>query len=184
MGLLQRPPVAEGEPIPRTLTWINIAYGLSASVLYRLEEVPMRTLALMILTMGMALAAGHARAQRYDPAFPVCLYVVPWGGGAYYNCSYYTMDQCRTSANGQMCSLNPYYAGPTAPARWNNRRYYGQVGSRSPAPAETRSYAPPGAPFHYRAAPYHIYNELYYGASQGYAPGEKQRFLDSVRRND
>ena len=156
MGLLQRPPVAEGEPIPRTLTWINIAYGLSASVLYRLEEVPMRTLALMILTMGMALAAGHARAQRYDPAFPVCLYVVPWGGGAYYNCSYYTMDQCRTSANGQMCSLNPYYAGPTAPARWNNRRYYGQVGSRSPAPAETRSYAPPGAPFHYRAAPYHI----------------------------
>ena len=184
MGLLQRPPVAEGEPIPRTLTWINIAYGLSAAVLYRLEEVPMRTLALMILTMGMALAAGHARAQRYDPAFPVCLYVVPWGGGAYYNCSYYTMDQCRTSANGQMCSLNPYYAGPTAPARWNNRRYYGQVGSRSPAPAETRSYAPPGAPFHYRAAPYHIYNELYYGASQGYAPGEKQRFLDSVRRND
>ena len=184
MGLLQRPPVAEGEPIPRTLTWINIAYGLSASVLCRLEEVPMRTLALMILTMGMALAAGHARAQRYDPAFPVCLYVVPWGGGAYYNCSYYTMDQCRTSANGQMCSLNPYYAGPTAPARWNNRRYYGQVGSRSPAPAETRSYAPPGAPFHYRAAPYHIYNELYYGASQGYAPGEKQRFLDSVRRND
>jgi hypothetical protein len=184
MGLLQRPPVAEGEPIPRTLTWINIAYGLSASVLYRLEEVPMRTLALMILTMGMALAAGHARAQRYDPAFPVCLYVVPWGGGAYYNCSYYTMDQCRTSANGQMCSLNPYYAGPTAPARWNNRRYYGQVGSRSPAPAEARSYAPPGAPFHYRAAPYHTYNELYYGASQGYAPGEKQRFLDSVRRND
>jgi hypothetical protein len=184
MGLLQRPPVAEGEPIPRTLTWINIAYGLSASVLYRLKEVPMRTLALLILTMGMALAAGHARAQRYDPAFPVCLYVVPWGGGAYYNCSYYTMDQCRTSANGQMCSLNPYYAGPTAPARWNNRRYYGQVGSRSPAPAETRSYAPPGAPFHYRAAPYHIYNELYYGASQGYAPGEKQRFLDSVRRND
>ena len=144
----------------------------------------MRTLALMILTMGMALAAGQARAQRYDPAFPVCLYVVPWGGGAYYNCSYYTMDQCRTSANGQMCSLNPYYAGPTAPARWNNRRYYGQVGSRSLAPAETRSYAPPGAPFHYQAAPYHIHNELYYGASQGYAPGEKQRFLDSVRRND
>ena len=184
MVLLQRPPVAEGEPIPRTLTWINIAYGLSASVLYRLEEVPMRTLALMILTMGMALAAGHARAQRYDPAFPVCLYVVPWGGGAYYNCSYYTMDQCRASANGQMCSLNPYYAGTTAPVRRNNRRYYRQVGSRSPAPAETRSYAPPGPPFHYRAAPYHNYNEPYYGASQGYAPGEKQRFLDSVRRND
>jgi hypothetical protein len=98
----------------------------------------MRTLALTILTMGMALAAGHARAQRYDPAFPVCLYVVPWGGGSYYNCSYYTMDQCRASANGQMCSLNPYYAGTTAPpVRWNNRRYYRQVGSISTAPAGT-----------------------------------------------
>jgi hypothetical protein len=87
----------------------------------------MRTLALTILTMGMALAAGHARAQRYDPAFPVCLYVVPWGGGAYYNCSYYTIDQCRASANGQMCSLNPYYTGATAPVRRTNRRYYRQV---------------------------------------------------------
>jgi hypothetical protein len=25
------------------------------------------------------LTAGHARAQRYDPAFPVCLYVVSFG---------------------------------------------------------------------------------------------------------
>jgi hypothetical protein len=53
----------------------------------------MRTLTLTILTMGIILTAGHARAQRYDPAFPVCLYVVPWGGGSYYRCSYYTMDQ-------------------------------------------------------------------------------------------
>jgi hypothetical protein len=41
---------------------------------------------------------------------------------------------------------------------------------------------PPGPPIHYRAAPYNDYNEPYPGASQGYAPGEKQRFLDSVRR--
>ena len=47
--------------------------------------------------MGIVLTAGHARAQRYDPAFPVCLYVVPWGGGSYYRCSYYTMDQCRAN---------------------------------------------------------------------------------------
>ena len=129
----------------------------------------MRTLALTILTMGIVLAAGHARAQRYDPAYPFCV----WRGG-YYDCSYYTMDQCRASANGQMCSLNPYYAGTTASVRRNNRRYYRQVGSRSP----------PGPPIHYRAAPYDNYNEPYFGASQGYAPGEKQRFLDSVRRND
>ena len=36
----------------------------------------------------------------------------------------------------------------------------------------------PGGP----AAPYNDYNEPYPGASQGYAPGEKQRFLDSVRQ--
>jgi hypothetical protein len=71
----------------------------------------------------MVLTAGHAQAQRYDPAYPVCLYVVPWGGGAYYDCSYQTMQQCQAFANGQMCSLNPYYAGGAAAARRNNRRY-------------------------------------------------------------
>ena len=142
----------------------------------------MRTLALTLLTMGIVLTAGHARAQTYDPAYPVCLYVVSFGATPYYRCSYTTMNQCRASANGQMCSLNPYYAGATAPVKRNNRRYYRQVGSRSPAPAETRSYAPTEPPIHYRAAPYNNYNEPYYGASQGYAPGEKQRFLDSVRR--
>ena len=49
-------------------------------------------------------------------------------------------------------------------------------------PASGFAYAPPGPPIHYRAAPYNDYNEPYPGASQGYAPGEKQRFLDSVRR--
>jgi hypothetical protein len=46
------------------------------------------------------------------------------------------------------------------------------------------NYAPPEPPIHYRAAPYNHYNEPYFGASQGYAPGEKQRFLDSVGRRD
>ena len=91
------------------------------------KEVPMRTLALTILTIGTVLAAGDTQAQTYDPAFPVCLYVVSYGTTPYYRCSYYTMDQCRASANGQMCSLNPYYAGGTAPVRRNNRRYYRQV---------------------------------------------------------
>jgi hypothetical protein len=148
-----------------------------------LGEVPMRRLALTILTVGIVLTAGHAQAQRYDPAYPVCLYVVSFGATPYYRCSYVTMDQCRASANGQMCSLNPYYAGTTAPVRRNNRRYHRQVGSRSPAPAETRSYAPPEPPIHHRAAPHNHHSDPYYGASQGYAPGEKQRFLESVRRS-
>ena len=124
----------------------------------------MRRLALAILAIGI-VTAGHAQAQTYDPAYPVCLYVVSYGMSPYYRCSYYTMDQCRASANGQMCSLNPYYAGATASGRRNNRRY---------APAEP--------PIRHRAAPYNQFNEPYYGASQGYAPGEKQQFIDSVRR--
>ena len=38
-------------------------------------------------------------------------------------------------------------------------------------PASGFAYAPPGPPIH----------EPYFGASQGYAPGEKEQFLDSVR---
>ena len=144
----------------------------------------MRTLALTILTMGIALAAGPALAQTYDPAFPVCMQVVYPLGATYQDCTYSTMAQCAASASGRglQCNPNPYYAGPTASPRRIGRRYR-QVGSISPAPAETRSYAPLGPPIHYRAAPYSNHNEPYYGASQGYAPGQKQRFLDSVRQN-
>ena len=49
-------------------------------------------------------------------------------------------------------------------------------------PASGFAYAPPGPPIHYQAAPYNDFNEPYYGASQGYAPGEKEQFLDSVRQ--
>jgi Protein of unknown function (DUF3551) len=150
-----------------------------SGVVWTWRKVPMRSLAFTILTMSIVLTAGHARAQRYDPAYPVCLYVVSRGTSPFYRCSYTTMDQCRASANGQMCSLNPFYAGATAPVRRTNRRYYRQARSRSPAPAETRSYA---TPTRYRAAPCNLYTEPYFGACQGYAPGEKQQFFDSLRR--
>ena len=48
-------------------------------------------------------------------------------------------------------------------------------------PASGFAYAPFGPPRHYRPAPYNNFNEPYYGASQGYAPGEKEQFLNSVR---
>jgi len=87
------------------------------------EDDPMRTLTLTILTMGMVLA-GNARAQTYDPAFPVCMYVVYPRGASYQDCSYYTMAQCAASASGRgfQCSFNPYYAGATASPRRHARR--------------------------------------------------------------
>jgi len=126
----------------------------------------MRKLALTILTVSIALTAGYAEAQTYDPAFPVCLYVVSFGTTPYYRCSYMTMDQCRATANGQMCVLNPYYAGATARDKRRTRE----------------THTPPKPPIRYRASPYNQSKEPYYGASQGYAPGEKEQFLQSVRR--
>ena len=93
----------------------------SCLVCLDLEEIPMRSLALTILTMGFVLTAGHAQAQTYDPAYPVCLYDDAFGASPQYRCSFTTMDQCRASANGGTCSLSPYYAGTTAPMRRNNR---------------------------------------------------------------
>jgi hypothetical protein len=85
----------------------------------------MRTLAFTVLTMGIALAIGQARAQTYAPGYPVCMHVTNWGGGAYYDCSYHTMAQCNASASGRaaQCDPNPYYAAATASPRRNDRRY-------------------------------------------------------------
>lgn len=76
-----------------------------------------------ILAIGMVSAAAPARAQTYDPAFPICMHVVQFET-SYEDCTYYTMDQCRASASGRaaMCSINPYYAGAkTSPGRYDRR---------------------------------------------------------------
>ena len=62
-----------------------------------------------------------------------------------------------------------------------HRRHVLNQGMIASDPASGFAYAPPGPPIHYRAAPYNDY-EPYYGASQGYAPGEKEEFLRSLRR--
>ena len=49
-------------------------------------------------------------------------------------------------------------------------------------PASGFAYAPLGPPIHHQPAPYNNYEEPYPGASQGYGPGELNRFIDSVRR--
>jgi Protein of unknown function (DUF3551) len=68
-------------------------------------------LALLLFAIGMLSAAGPARAQTYDPNYPVCLQV--FGLISYYDCRYTSMPQCAVSAQARaaQCIVNPYYAG-------------------------------------------------------------------------
>src|SRR5258707_14904254 len=86
----------------------------------------MRTLALTILTIGIALAAGQTLAQTYDPAFrqvgstspapavtgtdSYCLQGCQWGYPG--NCQFSSYAQCMATASGTgaPCGINPQYA--------------------------------------------------------------------------
>lgn len=50
----------------------------------------------------------------------------------------------------------------------------------SPSSASSFAYAPDRPPNQFGSAPSGANTEAYYGASQGYAPGEKERFLHSL----
>jgi len=71
----------------------------------------MRILAWSILVCATILSI-PAKAQTYDPRFPVCmkLYAGPLGGGEWIDCSYTSMPQCQATARGRaaMCEINPY----------------------------------------------------------------------------
>jgi len=71
----------------------------------------MRLLACTILTIGMMLAAASARAQTYDPNYPVCLQTYGIDGG-YIDCSFTSLAQCAASASGRsaQCLTNPHFA--------------------------------------------------------------------------
>jgi hypothetical protein len=89
------------------------------------RETPMRILALAIL--ATAAAAPSARAQTYDPAYPVCLQVYQGMTDFYFECSYTSLAQCNASASGRaaQCIVNPYYAGPKkAPPGRKHRRHH------------------------------------------------------------
>ncbi len=60
----------------------------------------MRIPALAILTFATILTAAPARAQTYDPAYPVCLHVYTRGAN-YYECRYTSLPQCNASASGR-----------------------------------------------------------------------------------
>jgi Protein of unknown function (DUF3551) len=70
----------------------------------------MRVLA-TILTIATVLVALPARAQTYDPNYPVCLQTYAIGGGRI-DCSFTSLPQCAASASGRaaQCLNNPYFA--------------------------------------------------------------------------
>jgi hypothetical protein len=80
----------------------------------------MRIPALAIMAMAAAFPAPSARAQTYDPAYPVCLQIYQGFNDYYFECGYTSLAQCNMSASGRaaQCIVNPYYAGPkTAPPK-------------------------------------------------------------------
>ncbi|MBU6461869.1 MAG: DUF3551 domain-containing protein [Bradyrhizobium sp.] len=76
-----------------------------------------------ILILAMATVAMPARAQTYDPTFPVCLHV--YGPTGYFQCRYFSLRQCAISASGRaaQCVVNPYFANDGFSNGRNPRHY-------------------------------------------------------------
>jgi hypothetical protein len=70
----------------------------------------MRLTILAVVAIATATIAGSARAQTYDPNYPVCLQV--FGPINYFECRYSSLGQCAGSASGRgaQCVVNPYFA--------------------------------------------------------------------------
>ena len=81
-------------------------------------KLPHTFAAAMSLTILAAMTAlpAPARAQTYDPSYPVCLQIYQSIADFYFECRYRTMGQCMASASGRsaQCVVNPYYGGPSA----------------------------------------------------------------------
>jgi len=85
----------------------------------------MRIPALAILTIAMVVTAAPARAQTYNPDYPVCLQVYGMDDGGYIECGYTSLAQCAQSASGRaaQCVINPYFASARVPAGPHYRRH-------------------------------------------------------------
>ena len=80
-----------------------------------------------MLALAAGLMATPARAQTYDPKYPVCLQAYGIDGD-YIECAYTTLSQCAMSASGRaaQCIVNPYLGGGPAPGApsYRSRRGY------------------------------------------------------------
>jgi hypothetical protein len=72
-----------------------------------------------ILALAAVLPAGSARAQMYDPNYPVCMHVFGELEGERMDCIFTSLAQCATSASGRAatCLVNPYFARRAEPSR-------------------------------------------------------------------
>jgi hypothetical protein len=80
---------------------------------------------LAILAIVTVLLAPPARAQTYDPNYPVCLQTYGIGGGSI-ECGYTSLTQCAQSASGRaaQCITNPYFASAPGPRYRRQRNIY------------------------------------------------------------
>jgi hypothetical protein len=85
----------------------------------------MRILALAMLAITAVSVAAPARAQTYDPRYPVCMHV--YGYFTYYECTFTSLGQCAESASGRaaQCVVNPYFAdGYVGPPLRRHKRHH------------------------------------------------------------
>ena len=75
----------------------------------------MRVPILVILPVVLGITAAPARAQTYDPRYPVCIEVATIDG-SHIDCRFASLGQCAVSASGRAasCFANPYFAGKPA----------------------------------------------------------------------
>jgi len=90
----------------------------------KLPHASAAAMSLAILAATIALPA-PARAQTFDPSYPVCLQIYQSIADFYYECRYRTMAQCAASASGRsaQCMVNPYYGGPKAKRSKRQQQY-------------------------------------------------------------
>jgi hypothetical protein len=77
----------------------------------------MRPARLALVAICLLLAGAPARAQTYDPSYPVCMQI--YGPVGYFDCRYTSLEQCRFLAVGRSatCVANPYFAQKKPPPR-------------------------------------------------------------------
>jgi len=85
----------------------------------------MRILTWAVVAIAAASMTRSARAQTYDPKYPVCLQIYQGYTDYYFECGYTSMPQCQASASGRsaQCVVNPYYAGPKRREQKRRRDY-------------------------------------------------------------